>query len=81
MPELGYVNLLPSYFQGCSLRNTEYIVGAVVFTGHETKVSCREACLITNTNFEKIYWYGKHSGLSPFTDTFMILHPYIVSYI
>lgn len=25
-------------FQGCSLRNTEYIVGAVVFTGHETKV-------------------------------------------
>ncbi|KAL0736950.1 hypothetical protein Bca4012_013160 [Brassica carinata] len=25
-------------FFGCSLRNTEYIVGAVVFTGHETKV-------------------------------------------
>ncbi|KAJ4849836.1 Phospholipid-transporting ATPase 3 [Turnera subulata] len=25
-------------FQGCSLRNTEYIVGAVIFTGHETKV-------------------------------------------
>nr|GEX60240.1 phospholipid-transporting ATPase 3 [Tanacetum cinerariifolium] len=24
--------------RGCSLRNTEYIVGAVVFTGHETKV-------------------------------------------
>ncbi|KAF3780228.1 Phospholipid-transporting ATPase 3 [Nymphaea thermarum] len=24
--------------QGCSLRNTEYIVGAVIFTGHETKV-------------------------------------------
>lgn len=39
-----YVYLLPSYFQGCSLRNTEYIVGAVIFTGHETKVSCREAC-------------------------------------
>ncbi|KAG9155197.1 hypothetical protein Leryth_020464 [Lithospermum erythrorhizon] len=25
--------------RGCSLRNTEYIVGAVVFTGHETKVA------------------------------------------
>ncbi|KAJ0974205.1 hypothetical protein J5N97_016170 [Dioscorea zingiberensis] len=25
-------------FQGCSLRNTEYIVGTVLFTGHETKV-------------------------------------------
>lgn len=25
-------------FQGCSLRNTEYVVGVVVFTGHETKV-------------------------------------------
>ncbi|GFP80055.1 phospholipid-transporting ATPase 3 [Phtheirospermum japonicum] len=24
--------------RGCSLRNTEYIVGAVIFTGHETKV-------------------------------------------
>ncbi|XP_023761317.1 phospholipid-transporting ATPase 3 [Lactuca sativa] len=24
--------------RGCSLRNTEYIVGVVVFTGHETKV-------------------------------------------
>ncbi|XP_071740152.1 phospholipid-transporting ATPase 3-like [Rutidosis leptorrhynchoides] len=24
--------------RGCSLRNTEYVVGAVVFTGHETKV-------------------------------------------
>ncbi|KAK6922097.1 P-type ATPase, N-terminal [Dillenia turbinata] len=24
--------------KGCSLRNTEYIVGAVIFTGHETKV-------------------------------------------
>ncbi|KAJ0676484.1 putative P-type phospholipid transporter [Helianthus annuus] len=24
--------------RGCNLRNTEYIVGAVVFTGHETKV-------------------------------------------
>ncbi|GFY88383.1 aminophospholipid ATPase 3 [Actinidia rufa] len=24
--------------RGCSLRNTEYIIGAVVFTGHETKV-------------------------------------------
>uniref|UniRef100_A0A0E0EXR4 Phospholipid-transporting ATPase n=1 Tax=Oryza meridionalis TaxID=40149 RepID=A0A0E0EXR4_9ORYZ len=24
--------------QGCSLRNTEYIVGVVIFTGHETKV-------------------------------------------
>ncbi|KAJ9563811.1 hypothetical protein OSB04_008971 [Centaurea solstitialis] len=24
--------------RGCSLRNTEYIVGAVLFTGHETKV-------------------------------------------
>ncbi|KAH9327399.1 hypothetical protein KI387_007577, partial [Taxus chinensis] len=24
--------------QGCSLRNTEFIVGAVIFTGHETKV-------------------------------------------
>ncbi|WOL18362.1 phospholipid-transporting ATPase 3-like [Canna indica] len=24
--------------RGCSLRNTEYMVGAVVFTGHETKV-------------------------------------------
>ncbi|KAJ8649723.1 hypothetical protein MRB53_002746 [Persea americana] len=24
--------------RGCSLRNTDYIVGAVVFTGHETKV-------------------------------------------
>ncbi|KAK6116483.1 hypothetical protein DH2020_049776 [Rehmannia glutinosa] len=25
-------------FTGCSLRNTQYIVGAVIFTGHETKV-------------------------------------------
>ena len=25
-------------FQGCSLRNTEYIIGAVIFAGHETKV-------------------------------------------
>ncbi|KAL5976712.1 Phospholipid-transporting ATPase 3 [Asimina triloba] len=25
--------------RGCSLRNTEYIVGAVVYTGHETKVT------------------------------------------
>ncbi|XP_006359578.1 phospholipid-transporting ATPase 3-like [Solanum tuberosum] len=24
--------------RGCSLRNTQYIVGAVIFTGHETKV-------------------------------------------
>lgn len=24
--------------RGCSLRNTEYLVGAVIFTGHETKV-------------------------------------------
>ncbi|URE19407.1 ATPase, class [Musa troglodytarum] len=24
--------------RGCSLRNTEYVVGAVIFTGHETKV-------------------------------------------
>ncbi|KAL0408647.1 UNVERIFIED_CONTAM: Phospholipid-transporting ATPase 3 [Sesamum radiatum] len=24
--------------RGCSLRNTDYIVGAVIFTGHETKV-------------------------------------------
>ncbi|RZB51825.1 Phospholipid-transporting ATPase 3 [Glycine soja] len=24
--------------RGCSLRNTEYIVGVVIFTGHETKV-------------------------------------------
>ncbi|GAB2280370.1 Phospholipid-transporting ATPase 3 [Dionaea muscipula] len=24
--------------RGCSLRNTEYIVGAVIYTGHETKV-------------------------------------------
>ena len=24
--------------QGCSLRNTDAIVGAVVFSGHETKV-------------------------------------------
>ncbi|XAR64986.1 Phospholipid-translocating ATPase [Bertholletia excelsa] len=24
--------------RGCSLRNTEYIIGAVIFTGHETKV-------------------------------------------
>ncbi|KAK6133704.1 hypothetical protein DH2020_032614 [Rehmannia glutinosa] len=24
--------------KGCSLRNTQYIVGAVIFTGHETKV-------------------------------------------
>ncbi|KAM7251637.1 hypothetical protein ACFE04_023520 [Oxalis oulophora] len=24
--------------RGCSLRNTEYIVGSVIFTGHETKV-------------------------------------------
>lgn len=24
--------------RGCSLRNTEYIVGAIIFTGHETKV-------------------------------------------
>ncbi|XP_051148424.1 phospholipid-transporting ATPase 3-like isoform X2 [Andrographis paniculata] len=24
--------------RGCSLRNTEYMVGAVIFTGHETKV-------------------------------------------
>ncbi|MFS7958698.1 putative P-type phospholipid transporter [Helianthus anomalus] len=24
--------------RGCNLRNTEYIVGAVIFTGHETKV-------------------------------------------
>ena len=39
---LRLVNL---HFQGCSLRNTEYIVGAVVFTGHETKVSCCEAFL------------------------------------
>lgn len=28
-----------SVLQGCSLRNTEYLVGAVIFTGHETKVS------------------------------------------
>jgi phospholipid-transporting ATPase len=34
--------------RGCSLRNTEYIVGAVVFTGHETKVSCHEACFMGN---------------------------------
>ena len=26
------------WFQGCSLRNTEYIIGAVIFAGHETKV-------------------------------------------
>ncbi|KAI3696543.1 hypothetical protein L1987_79561 [Smallanthus sonchifolius] len=25
--------------RGCSLRNTEYVVGAVIFTGHETKES------------------------------------------
>ncbi|GJV53791.1 phospholipid-transporting ATPase 3-like protein [Tanacetum coccineum] len=31
-------NIAINAFQGCSLRNTEYIVGAVVFTGHETKV-------------------------------------------
>ncbi|KAJ6689039.1 hypothetical protein OIU85_005450 [Salix viminalis] len=28
--------------RGCSLRNTEYIVGAVVFTGHETKLDIFE---------------------------------------
>ncbi|KAI4385176.1 hypothetical protein MLD38_003231 [Melastoma candidum] len=27
-----------THLQGCRLRNTEYIVGSVVFTGHETKV-------------------------------------------
>ncbi|KAH9773597.1 phospholipid-transporting ATPase 3 [Citrus sinensis] len=26
------------YIEGCSLRNTEYIIGAVIFAGHETKV-------------------------------------------
>ena len=24
--------------RGCMLRNTEFVVGAVIFTGHETKV-------------------------------------------
>ena len=27
------------YPQGCSLRNTEWVVGAVIFTGHESKAS------------------------------------------
>ena len=30
--------VLAIWFQGCSLKNTEFIVGAVIFTGHETKV-------------------------------------------
>ncbi|KAI3816838.1 hypothetical protein L1987_16543 [Smallanthus sonchifolius] len=29
---------LYTWLQGCSLRNTEYVVGAVIFTGHESKV-------------------------------------------
>lgn len=33
-----YSSALAMCSQGCSLRNTEYIVGAVIFTGHETKV-------------------------------------------
>jgi phospholipid-transporting ATPase len=33
-----YQLLVGFLLQGCSLRNTEYIVGVVVFTGHETKV-------------------------------------------
>ena len=57
-----YVILLNSNFQGCSLRNTEYIVGAVIFTGHETKVSCREACLIKLVLRNLLVC--KHSGLS-----------------
>lgn len=31
--------------KGCSLRNTEYIVGAVVYTGHETKVRVCALCV------------------------------------
>lgn len=34
--------------QGCSLRNTEYIVGAVIFTGHETKVRFLTSPIIIN---------------------------------
>ncbi|KAL4578301.1 hypothetical protein LXL04_014422 [Taraxacum kok-saghyz] len=32
------IEYLSICLKGCSLRNTEYIVGTVIFTGHETKV-------------------------------------------
>lgn len=44
-------------FQGCSLRNTEYIVGAVIFTGHETKVSYPVSIVDIN-GFIWQYYYG-----------------------
>lgn len=45
--------------RGCSLRNTEYIVGAVIFTGQETKVS---------------YYVEQFKLFCPFLPCILLLH-------